>query len=93
MLTDGGWLGQPLPAGYAVFTLDTGRTRSINGKVYPVHWVLQAQFCQTTVITTVGCEQAPDGIFYLKVGTRDLWTEGPITGEHLPTTMATCPAP
>ena len=93
VLTDGGWLGQPLPAGYAVFTLDTGRTRSINGKVYPVHWVLQAQFCQTTVITTVGCEQAPDGIFYLKVGTRDLWTEGPITGEHLPMTMATCPAP
>ena len=95
VFTEGGWLRQPLPAGYGVFTLDTGRVGSLEGstKSYPIHWVLQAQFCQTTVITTVGCEQAPDGIFYLKVGTRDLWTEGPITGEHLPQMMPTCPQP
>ena len=93
MHTSGGWLGQPIPAGYSIFTLDTGRTftDTVTGKKFPIHWVLQAEFTQVRLVSDVYCTITSNGESSLTICTTDLWTEGPVTTESCPTTSLQCP--
>jgi len=93
MHTSGGWLGQPIPAGYNIFTLDTGRTYTdiVTGKKFPIHWVLQAEFTQVRLVSNVYCTLTSNGESSLTICTTDLWTEGPVTNQSCPTTGLQCP--
>jgi hypothetical protein len=89
--TDGGWLGQPIPAGTYLYTLNTGRVAVKNGESYPVHWILQAQFCQTNLITSVGCNTTTQGGINIATCTRDIWFEGTATEESCMQPSSQCP--
>jgi len=91
--TSGGWLNQPMPAGRSIFTIDTGRifTDPVTHKKFPIHWVLQAQFTQVSLVTSVYCKVDADGESSLMICTTDLWTEGPVTTEACPFSGVQCP--
>jgi hypothetical protein len=93
LFTSGGWLGQPIPAGTEVFTIDTGRvfTDPVTQKQFPIHWVLQAQFTQVSLISAITCSFDSNGESTLIVCTTDLWTEGPVTTQSCPSTGIQCP--
>ena len=89
--TVGGWLGQPIPAGTYLYTLNTGRIGTKNGEEYPIHWILQAQFCQTNLITSVGCNTTTQGGINIATCTRDIWFEGTSTEENCMQPSFQCP--
>ena len=91
VLTNGGWLAQPVPAGTYMYTLNTGRVAVKNGESYPVHWILQAQFCQTNLITSVGCNSTTQGCINIATCTRDIWFEGTSTEENCFQPSVQCP--
>ena len=90
--TSGGWLGQPIPAGTYIYTVDTGRTYTDPKtlKVFPIHWVLQAQFTQASFVSNVQCQVNSDGSTSIILCRQDFWTEGPVTSEACPTPGAQC---
>ena len=93
LFTSGGWLGQPIPAGTLLFTVDTGRifTDPTTQKKYPIHWVLQAQFTQVQLVSAITCSFNAQGESSLTVCTTDLWTEGPVTLQACPLQGVQCP--
>jgi hypothetical protein len=90
--TSGGWLGQPLAAGTYIYSMDTGRTYMDPDtlKVFPIHWILQAQFTQASFVSNVQCMVASDGATSILLCRQDFWTEGPVTTESCPASGASC---